>query len=144
MNTTVLNTKISEVENKIPSHDKYITMPEFNKLSAECFAARLKQVNLLTKNGSDNKLTSFNKRITSNKRKHLEVQKEVNSLITNDYNFFLGRMHFIGNDRSQNPFFYQPTLDKLKLKKYKGPDYVLSWKLNGVCNSKLKSLYTAF
>ena len=144
MNTTVLNTKISEVENKIPSHDKYITMPEFNKLSAESFAARLKQVNLLTKNGSDNKLTSFNKRITSNKRKHLEVQKEVNSLITNDYNFFLGRMHFIGNDRSQNPFFYQPTLDKLKLKKYKGPDYVLSWKLNGVCNSKLKSLYTAF
>ena len=144
MNTTVLNTKISEVENKIPSHDKYITMPEFNKLSAESFAARLKQVNLLTKNGSDNKLTSFNKRITSNKRKHLEVQKEVNSLITNDYNFFLGRMHFIGNDRSQNPFFYQPTLDKLKLKKYKGPDYVLSWELNGVCNSKLKSLYTAF
>ena len=144
MNTTVLNTKISEVENKIPSHDKYITMPEFNKLSAESFAARLKQVNLLTKNGSDNKLTSFNKRITSNKRKHLEVQKEVNSLITNDYNFFLGRMHFIGNDRSQNPFFYQTTLDKLKLKKYKGPDYVLSWKLNGVCNSKLKSLYTAF
>ena len=144
MNTTVLNTKISEVENKIPSHDKYITMPEFNKLSAESFAGRLKQVNLLTKNGSDNKLTSFNKRITSNKRKHLEVQKEVNSLITNDYNFFLGRMHFIGNDRSQNPFFYQPTLDKLKLKKYKGPDYVLSWKLNGVCNSKLKSLYTAF
>ena len=144
MNTTVLNTKISEVENKIPSHDKYTTMPEFNKLSAESFAARLKQVNLLTKNGSDNKLTSFNKRITSNKRKHLEVQKEVNSLITNDYNFFLGRMHFIGNDRSQNSFFYQPTLDKLKLKKYKGPDYVLSWKLNGVCNSKLKSLYTAF
>ena len=62
--TTVLNTKISEVENKILSHDKYITTPEFNKLTAENFAARLKQANLLTKTGFDNKLTSFNKRIT--------------------------------------------------------------------------------
>ena len=31
---TVLNTKISEVENKIPNNDKYITTPEFNKLTA--------------------------------------------------------------------------------------------------------------
>ena len=129
---------------KIPNHDKYITTPEFDKLSAESFAARLKQVNLLTKTDSDNKLTSFNKRITSNKTKHLEVQKKANSLITNDYNVFLGRMHFTGNDRSQNAFVYQPTLDKLKLKKYKGTDYALSWKSNGVCNSKLKPLYTAF
>ena len=30
VNTTVLNTSISEVENKIPNHDKYITTPEFN------------------------------------------------------------------------------------------------------------------
>ena len=28
--TALLNTKISEVENKIPNHDKYITTPEFN------------------------------------------------------------------------------------------------------------------
>ena len=27
---TVLNTRLSEVENKIPNHDKYITTPEFN------------------------------------------------------------------------------------------------------------------
>ena len=32
MTTTVLNTKLSEVENQIPNHDKYIinTTPEFN------------------------------------------------------------------------------------------------------------------
>ena len=34
MTKTVLNTKISEVENKTPNHDKYITTPEFNKLTA--------------------------------------------------------------------------------------------------------------
>ena len=53
-------------------------------------------------------------------------------------------MYFTNNDGSQNTFVYQPTLDTLELKKDKGIDYILSWKSNGVYNSKLKSLYTAF
>ena len=39
--STVLNTNIREVEDKIPNYDKYITTPEFNKLTAETFTARL-------------------------------------------------------------------------------------------------------
>ena len=39
--TTALNTKINKVENKILNHDKYITTPEFNKLTAENFTTRL-------------------------------------------------------------------------------------------------------
>ena len=62
--TTVLNTKISEVENKIPNHDKYITTPEFNKLTAENFAARLKQSNLVNKTDFDNRLINFDRTIT--------------------------------------------------------------------------------
>ena len=73
--TTVLNTKIWEVEKKILDHAKNITSPEFNKLTAENFAARLKQANLVTKTGFDNKLTSFDKWITANKTNHLGVQK---------------------------------------------------------------------
>ena len=68
--TTVLNTKISEVENKIPNNPEYITTQEFNKLTAENFAARLKQVDLVNKTDFDNELTSFNKRITSRETKH--------------------------------------------------------------------------
>ena len=94
MTTTVSNIKISEVENKIPSHDKYITTPEFNKLTAENVTARLKQVDLVSKADFDKKLTSFNKWITSNKIKYLEVQKKLNSLITKYYNFFLGQNLF--------------------------------------------------
>ena len=71
VNTTVFNTKFSEVENKFPSHDKYITTPEFNKLTTETFAARLKQADLVNIIGFDNKLTSFNKRISSSKTKYL-------------------------------------------------------------------------
>ena len=74
------------------------------------------------------KLTSFNKRINSNKVKYLEVQKNLNSVITKDFNFFLGRIYLISNNGSQNTIVYQPTLDTLELKKDKGTDYVLSWK----------------
>ena len=73
--TTVLSTKISEVENKIPDQGKYITTQEFNKLMAENFTVRLKQADLVNKTDVNDKLTSFNKPILSNKIKHLEVQK---------------------------------------------------------------------
>ena len=49
VSTTVLNTKISEIENKIPGSCKYITTQKFNKVLAEIFAARLKQADLLKK-----------------------------------------------------------------------------------------------
>ena len=84
MTTTVLNTKIGEFKNKIPDNSICVTTQEFNKLTAENFAAKLKQADLVNKTDFDKKLTSFNRQITSNKAKHLEVQKKLNSLITKD------------------------------------------------------------
>ena len=81
----------------------------------------------MTKNDFDNKLTTFNRKITSNKTKYLEVQKKVNSLITKDYNFFLGKIYFTSNYGSW-------------LCSWLCIDYVLSWKSNWVFNSNL-SLY---
>ena len=100
----------------------------------------------MTKNDFDKKPTSFNKKITSNKTKYLEVQRKLNTLITNDYNFFLGRMYLSGNDGSQKTFVYQSNLDTVLIQTWHelGIDYVLSWKSNGVYNSKLKRLCTAF
>ena len=117
MTTTVLNTKISEVENKIPEQSKYITTQEFNKLTAENFAARWNQADLVNKTDFDNKLTSFNRRIISNKIENLEVQKQLNSLITKNYNFFLGRIYLTSDDGTQNMFVYQPTFGVLDIKK---------------------------
>ena len=144
MTATVPSKKVSEVENKIPNHDKYITTPEFNKLTAGNITARLEQANLVTRTDFHKKLTSFNSKITSNKTKYLEVQKKLNSLTAKDYDLFADRIYFTSHDGSQNTFVYQPTLDTLQLKKYKSIGYVLSWKSNGVYNSKLKPLYTAF
>ena len=53
MTNNVLNTKISEVENIIPDNFKYITTKEFNKLTAENFAARITQEDLV--NNTSNK-----------------------------------------------------------------------------------------
>ena len=85
LTTTVLNTKISGVENRISNHDEYINTPQFNKLTAESFAARLKQANLGSKTDFDNKLMRFNRK--ANKDQYLEVQQKLNNLITKDYNF---------------------------------------------------------
>ena len=76
------------------SHDKYITTQEFNKLTAQNFAARLKQANLLTKTDFDDKLKSLNQKINSNKTKNLLVEDELKQLQTFDSIYFGERSHF--------------------------------------------------
>ena len=82
MTTTVLNRKISEAENKILDNSKYTTTQKLYKLTAEDFAARLKQADLVNKTDFDKKLASVNRQITSNKTKNLEVQKKLDTLDT--------------------------------------------------------------
>ena len=76
---TLLDTKINDVENKILDHAEYVAKWECNKLTA---------VNLVSKTDLDNKLISFNRKITSHKTKYLKVLKEVSNLTTK---FFWGR-----------------------------------------------------
>ena len=64
VSANVVNTKISEVENESPHHAKYITTQEFNKLTAEHFARKLKQANLVSKTDLNDKLISFNRKTT--------------------------------------------------------------------------------
>ena len=59
--TTVLNTKICQVDNKIPENFKYITIQEFNKLTTKNFATRLKQANLKNKTDFDNEQRNIKK-----------------------------------------------------------------------------------
>ena len=80
MTTTAFNTKLIEVENNIFGNSTYITTQEFNKLTAERFLQQdKKQANLVSKTDYDNKLTSFNKQIASNKTKRLELKKKLNT-----------------------------------------------------------------
>ena len=65
------------------NHDKYITAPEFNKLSAEVFDARLAQAKLVTKTYFHDKKKyqkKKKKKKNSNKTKYLIVEKEFKKL----------------------------------------------------------------
>ena len=86
---TDYNTKIIEIQNKITTnydHDKHVTTQEFDKLTSENFTAKLKQVNLASKNdiakfvkkSLGNKLKSFR----SNKIELNELSKKVKAIST--------------------------------------------------------------
>ena len=74
---------------------KYNDTPEFNKLAADVFNARLAQANLITKRYFDAKLSSLNRKITANKSKHLLVENELNKLNTFDSSYFIGKRHYL-------------------------------------------------
>lgn len=44
-----LTTRLKEIEDKIPNHDKYVTTFEFNKFFSEVFDENLNQIRLGTK-----------------------------------------------------------------------------------------------
>ena len=77
---TDYDAKILDIGKKVTDHDhgKYMTTPEFNKLTAEDFAARLAQANLIAKRDFYNKLKSLNRKIISNKTKHVLVENKLN------------------------------------------------------------------
>ena len=88
---TDYDTKFNEIKKKIidHKHDKYVTTPEFNKLTAENFAERLAKANLVIKRNFDYKLSGFNERINTNKTQHLIVQNELKKLKIFDSNIFV-------------------------------------------------------
>ena len=69
---TVYGTKISELEKKLTDHkhDKYISTQDFNKLTAENFAARLSQANLITE-------TDFEQNYQALIEKLLQIKQDI-------------------------------------------------------------------
>ena len=114
-------------------HDQYIDISEFNEL-ARVFNARLSQANLITETDFDAKLSSFNRRITENKTKHLLVENELKKLKTFDLSYFIGKSHF-EEDGTQNYLVFQPVNKYFRIG---NSDYVLSWKSKGLSAESIK------
>ena len=116
---TDYNTKITDIENILNNHnhDKYVATLEFNTLAANAFNTRLAQKNLVTKTDFDAKLSSLNRKITANKRKHF--------LNDNDLSYYRAKQNFDEGSGKQNYFVFLTMRKYFKLNSVAGaPDHV--------------------
>ena len=67
----------------------------------------------MTKGDSDVKLSSLNRKITSNKKKHVLVENEFKKLKAFDLSYFIEKSHF-EEDGVQNYLVFQPIISILK------------------------------
>ena len=150
------NTALTPVDDNIPDHTKYITTPEFNKLTVENFTARLKQANLASKGDItdfakktdfDDKLKNLNKKVTSNKSKHLLVENElkklqdkIEKLQTYDPSLFIGQSYFLMIECNFTQHFKCFILNALlhhTIKRLGNTEKIVSCKSKGLSAEKL-------
>ena len=96
-------------------------------MAASVFNARLAQANLITKTEFDAKLSSLNRKIISNKSKHLLVENELKKLKTFDSIYFIEKSHF-EEDGTHSYLVFEPMY---KYFKKITSDYILAWKSKG-------------
>ena len=83
-------------------------------------------------------MLSLNKKITSNKAKHLLVENELNKLKNFDLSYFIGKSHF-EQDGTQNYLVFQPIIRYFKVNTIINvADYVLSWESKGLSAETIK------
>ena len=119
-----------------------ILLFQFNKLTAQNFAARLKQANLVRKIDFDTKLTSFNRKINSNKKIHLLVENEFKKLKIFDSICFIDKSHF-DEDGTQNYLVFQPMYRYFKQVSGVGTGtYIYFWKSKGLSDKNITTSST--
>ena len=89
----------------------------------------------MTKTDFDAKLSSLNKKVNSNKRKHLLVENEFKKLKTFDVSYFIGKSHF-EEDGTQNYLVFHPLNKYFKIITNK--KYISSWKSRGLSDETIK------
>ena len=102
------------------------------------FNTRLAQANLVVETDFDAKLQSLNKKINSNKTKHLLVENEIKKLNNFDAAYFRGKNYF-DNDGTQNYLVFQPVHKYFELNSGK----VSLWVSKGLFNEKIASVFVS-
>ena len=118
-----------KIEDKIPNHDKYITTPEFNKLTKGNSDERFKQANFTSKNGTDDlKHTDFNDKLIPTKG----FTKD----LINGCSIYNGAKYF-ARDVSQIYLLFQPVLKYFKT--LTNSSRIIAWKSKGILERSIKS-----
>ena len=134
---TDYNTKITKNGKKITdhNHNEYIATPEFNNITAENFAKRLKEADLAAKTHFDDKLRSPNHKINSNKIKNLLVENKFKKLEIFDSIYIRDKSRF-EEDGTQNYSAFKPMYRYFKL--IANTKYISEWKCKGLSNESIK------
>ena len=89
----------------------------------------------MTKTDFDAKLSSLNRKITTNKSKYLLVENELKKLKAFDSSYFIGKSHFEEDD-AQNYLVFQPLNKYFKV--ISSTNYVSSWKSKRLSDEIIK------
>ena len=109
-------------------------------MAASIFNARLAEANLITKTDFNAKMSSLNRKITSNKAKHLLVENELKKLKTFYSSYFIGKNCF-EEDGTQNYLVFQPMYRYFKrIAAVGNGNYIYYWQSNGLSDEKINSI----
>ena len=101
---------------------------------------RLSRASLITKTDFDSKLSNLNRKITTNKTKHLLAENELNKLKTFDSSYFISKSHF-DEDGVQNYLVFQPITRYFKV--IGDTNMISSLKSNGLSAETIKPSTTS-
>ena len=91
----------------------------------------------MTKTDFDAKLSSLNRKITSNKTKHVLVENKLNKSKTFDSGYFVGKSHF-EEDGVHNYLVFQPLNKYFKVITNANTKYISSWRSKGLSYESIK------
>ena len=87
-------------------------------------------------------MLSLNRKITTNKSKHLLVENEFKKLKTVDSSYFIGKSHF-EEDGAQNYLVFQPMYRYFKIIAGVGNgSYIYYWQSKGLSDERINSIKT--
>ena len=112
---TDFNTKVTEIEGKIPNKKSLVKKTDF-----------------------DTRFKKFFDRVTKNKTKHLLVENE-QKIKTFDSSYFLGKNYFEQNDGAQNALVFQTMQKHFKLI---NENQIDKWRSKGLSNQYLSTFGT--
>ena len=108
-------------------------------MTAENFAARLAEANVVTTADFNNKLSDLYRKSVSNITKDLVIENELIKLKIFDSIYFRGKSHF-EDDGTQNHLIFQPIARYMKTVNIKDINHVLSWKSKELPDEEIDSI----
>ena len=107
VSSLVTKSDLTVVENKIPDVSSLVKKTDFNTKVTE-IEDKIPDVSSIVKKADfDTRLKKISYRVTKNKSKYLLVENELKKLKTFDSSYFLGKNYFEGNNGAQNALIFE-------------------------------------